>query len=398
MRRISSNLGACRTLVVDSENRPRRVRFLSDSPPHGYSMGQEAGEKGAGAVDFQPTIPKSDRLLGCVMRTDSTPWCARSTLRGLAGVGMFIIASVAGAANLSADLHSAWSVPRAAEFVTASAQLTPAIENLCAASAATAEPALQNARQHWLNSLIAWERLSAVNFGPVLERRSQRQIDFTPTRPRMIEKAVKSAPANAADMELIGTPAKGFPALEWLLWVKPMQPASAECRYAVQVAAEIAREATALHAAPAPKLDEEAGLSEWVNQWLGGLERLRWSNMEMPARVAMTSNGKEVPGFPRLPSGAGAASWVAQWDALQRLAVGPVSLATVLRQHGKSAIADAFAQAVRQVDADLQGLATTDTPRILAAAKQLSALKRQVENEVAPALGVSIGFSDSDGD
>ncbi len=56
-------LGACRTLVGDSENRPRRGRFLPDSPPHGCSMGQETGKKGAGAVDLQPTIPKSDRLL-----------------------------------------------------------------------------------------------------------------------------------------------------------------------------------------------------------------------------------------------------------------------------------------------------------------------------------------------
>ncbi|MDP1559526.1 MAG: hypothetical protein Q8K59_09115, partial [Nitrosomonas sp.] len=46
-----------------SENRPRRGRFLPISPPHGCSMGQEIGKKGAGAVDLQPTIPKSDRLL-----------------------------------------------------------------------------------------------------------------------------------------------------------------------------------------------------------------------------------------------------------------------------------------------------------------------------------------------
>jgi hypothetical protein len=57
-------LAACRTLVVESENRPRRGRFLPDSPPHGYFMRQETGKKGAGAVDLQPTIPKSDRLLG----------------------------------------------------------------------------------------------------------------------------------------------------------------------------------------------------------------------------------------------------------------------------------------------------------------------------------------------
>jgi predicted lipoprotein len=187
---------------------------------------------------------------------------------------------------MAEDLQRAWSTPRAAELVAASVQLTPAIETLCTANAATAESALENARRHWLNSLLAWERLSAVNFGPVLERRSQRQIDFTPTRPRMIEKAVKSAPASAADMELIGTPAKGLPALEWLLWVKPIQPASAECRYAVRVAADIEREAQALQAAPAPVADDSVVLGEWANQWVGGLERLRWSGMEMPAQPA----------------------------------------------------------------------------------------------------------------
>ncbi|MDP2834005.1 MAG: ATP-binding protein [Pseudomonadota bacterium] len=57
-------LAACRTLVVDSENRPRRGQFLADSPPHSPAMGQEAGEKWTAAVDLQPAIPKSGRLLG----------------------------------------------------------------------------------------------------------------------------------------------------------------------------------------------------------------------------------------------------------------------------------------------------------------------------------------------
>ena len=61
--RADSPLAACRTLVVDSENRPRRDRFLPDSRPHGCSMGQEDGKKGAGVVDFQPTIPQPERLL-----------------------------------------------------------------------------------------------------------------------------------------------------------------------------------------------------------------------------------------------------------------------------------------------------------------------------------------------
>jgi hypothetical protein len=61
---VNEWLAACRTLVVDSENRPRRGQFLPDSPPHSPAMGQEAGEKWTAAVDLQPTIPKSDRLLG----------------------------------------------------------------------------------------------------------------------------------------------------------------------------------------------------------------------------------------------------------------------------------------------------------------------------------------------
>lgn len=310
------------------------------------------------------------------------------------GIGMLTMSSMSFAGFSSDTLHNAWSAPRAAEFAAASAQLAPAIESLCAAT--VAEPALQDARQHWSNTLFTWERLSGVAFGPVLERRSQRQIDFTPTRPRLIEKAVKSAPANAADMELIGTPAKGLPALEWLLWVKPVQPGSAECRYALQVAAEVAREAAALADAPALAVDSQTALSELVNQWIGGLERLRWANMEMPARVALTSSGRDAAEFPRSAAHAHAASWAAQWDALQTLAIGPVSLASALQARGKDAAR--LAESVRLADVAMHGLDGNDTPRLLEAAKQLAALKRLVENEVAPALGVNIGFSDADGD
>lgn len=332
--------------------------------------------------------------VGCAVRTMSLHRCAWRTLQGLAGACGITMVGAAGAANLSADLHHAWSMPRAAEFAAASAQLAPAIEILCTAPAA--EPALHGARQHWLNTLFAWERLSGVAFGPVLERRSQRQIDFTPTRPRLIEKAVKSAPANAAEMELIGTPAKGLPALEWLLWVKPVQPGSAECRYAVQVAAEVAREAAALADAPALAVDSQTALSELVNQWIGGLERLRWANMEMPTRVALTSGGRDAAEFPRSAAQANAASWAAQWDALQNLAIGPVSLASALKARGKDAAG--LAESVRLADVTMRGLDGNDTSRLLEAAKQLAALKRLLENEVAPALGVNIGFSDADGD
>ena len=56
-------LGACRTWGVESENRPQRGQFLPDLQAHSPSMGQKDGEKWTAAVDLQPTIPKSNRLL-----------------------------------------------------------------------------------------------------------------------------------------------------------------------------------------------------------------------------------------------------------------------------------------------------------------------------------------------
>ena len=66
----ASTLGACRTWSVESENRrfhqnrPQRGQFLPGLQPHGQAMGQKDGEKWTAAADLQPTISKSDRLLG----------------------------------------------------------------------------------------------------------------------------------------------------------------------------------------------------------------------------------------------------------------------------------------------------------------------------------------------
>lgn len=129
----------------------------------------------------------------------------------------------------------------------------------------------------------AWDRLSAVASGPLLTRRSHRRIDFSPTRPALIERAIGSAPAGPQAMERIGTLAKGLPALEWLLSTQPVAPGYAACCYAAEVALNIERETialqrdfTALAATNWPNAELEtvvAGLNEWVNQWVGDLER-----------------------------------------------------------------------------------------------------------------------------
>jgi predicted lipoprotein len=225
-----------------------------------------------------------------------------------------------GSGDVVRGLYRFWSLPRADDFVAAAQALVAALRGLAEAPAASAAPAalLGPARARWRAAMLAWERLSAVSVGPLIERRSARQIDFTPTRPALIERAIQAQPQGAEAMERIGTPAQGLPALEWLLWTRPPTSGSPAARYALEVASAVEREALALQAALRTLGERDwadageeavAGLNEFINQWVGGLERLRWAHMEKPLRAG-------TPGeLPRAASGATAESWAAQWEA-----------------------------------------------------------------------------------
>lgn len=317
--------------------------------------------------------------------------------------------------HLLQGLHTHWTWPRAQAFVAAAAGLTQALQAHCSAPAAggRALSGLQAARQHWRHTVTAWERLSAVATGPLLQRRSQRQIDFQPTRATLIDKAVSQVPQGPDALERVGAPAKGLPALEWLLWTRPVVPGQAACSYALELARDVEREAQALHdgfAALALRPAEDwtevltrNAVEELLNQWVGGLERLRWAQMDKPLRAGRPAE------LPRAASGTTLASWQAQWSAIQALArfagaaapapgQGLVPLETYLRGQGLNPLADQLARAVDTVNATWprtvprQPAQTRHTSRALAQLKQLG------ESALAPALDVRIGFSDADGD
>jgi predicted lipoprotein len=317
---------------------------------------------------------------------------------------MCVCAGVARAdpAAVLREAYRDWMVPQAAALVADSARLAQALNAYCEATAGPAEAALEKPREAWRRTLASWERLSAVSIGPLLENRTRRMVDFVPSRPRMILKAIEAAPSSAADMELIGAPAKGFSALEWLLWTQPIRAQTPACAYAVQVAAEIGREAaraekgfreSAARGWDAMKAND--ALSELVNQWVGGLERLRWPGMDMPLNAAAMLGKDAPPVFPRAASGAAATGWAAQWEALRALAQ-PV--AALLREQGRRDVADSLERALRSADKAMTGLSVAVPGKVKLAVGELTKLKHVMESEVAEALGVYIGFSDADGD
>jgi hypothetical protein len=315
-------------------------------------------------------------------------------------------------------LYRTWLQPRAEAFAREAAALPPPVRALCdvdPSSPAGTAGARDAARAAWQRGVDAWERLAVVPLGPLIERRALRQIDFTPTRPELIARAVQRQPSGEAEMDRIGTPAKGLPALEWLLWVRPAAPGTPACGYAVQVADDLARQAEALQqavaAAAAQDWDEargDAAFAEFINQWVGAVERLRWANIDKPRREAVT-RGQRSPAYPRQASGQTAASWNRHWQALRDLAIfqggeparpgqGVVPLETYLRGRGLNPLADRWAAQVARAHTAMQGLQPTAGRGLDRAVRELAALKAMAETELAPALEISIGFSDADGD
>lgn len=355
-----------------------------------------------------------------------TPWrlafAATALLLGGAAHAQTVAPNVAvpfyTAGDFMRGMYRFWYAPQAAAFAGQAGGLPTAISAVCDAGADTAAAKLEQARGRWKASALAWDRLSGVQVGPLVQRRSARQIDFTPTRPELIKRAIQAAPQDATAMESIGTPAKGLPALEWLLWTQPIAPATPACRYAVQVAADIQREADTLAKAfnelagrPPGQGEESQGpaMSELINQWAGALERLRWAEMEKPRLAGSAQGGRNAAAYARGASGQTAARWAAQWEALRTLGAsqareaprpgaGLAPIETYLRGLGRNQPADLLAQSVGKADKALQGASPANKAGMAAGGRALAELKKLAESEIAPALEVSIGFSDADGD
>lgn len=273
-------------------------------------------------------------------------------------------------------------------------------------------------REAWAHTRLAWVAATHPALGPVVTRRSQREVDFWPVRPALLQRALASPPQGLADMVRVGGPAKGLPALEWLL----AGPAAAShCPYLALVAEAISAEAQALASefdALAVKdwsADEDAAraaFAEWINQWLGGLEALRWQQIEQPLQRARTTGAGRAPAFARQQLADNVADWRAQWQSLLAHARSPqpanappqpgqalVPIEALLRGKGHIALADRWA---RRLDDVTAGFAALPAEPGAGSLLQLATTMKQVtvlyQREVAAALDVPLGFSSADGD
>jgi hypothetical protein len=307
-------------------------------------------------------------------------------------------------------LLKGWYAPAARRFAADGDQLADRTQAWCAASpgAGSRDPALEAARRAWVQAMQSWVRLSAVPIGPLLDRHSDTRLDFQPMRPAALDKVIAQpvAPGEWA-MDRVGAQARGLPAMEYLLWKKPAAPRSAACAYLAVLARDLRDEARELaldyatEAATTRDADQAAAwFNTYVNQWLSGMARMRWRDLEMPVR----SWGMDQA--PRAASGQTALAWRERWQALRQVSIGGAGtpaavmpLADYLRARGLADAADALRRDVVQADAALQDITPTTPPaRLLDAPKRIDTVTHTISRDVPAALPVQLEFSADDGD
>lgn len=289
----------------------------------------------------------------------------------------------------------------ATQLVTQLKQLDSSTSQYCAGRLQRGALTAQYAQTY-----LTWLELSAVVVGPMLQDNTVRQIDFRPLRVNLLERAIKKQPQGAQAMALVGSPAKGFPAIEYLLDQTAFKAGTPDCRYAQEVVSDIIRTVSGLNWQGV----EQTDLQLYFNQLVGATHNLAWERMEKPLlknRDERAAGGKADWPFAAL--GLTEKSWAAHWQGLADLLVvhtqtvpdpdkQVVPLEAYLRGLGKIDLADTLLLHANAVAAAVKRNDVSKPASVEQSVKASKVLKGFLETEVAKGLNVSIQFSSSDGD
>ncbi|MBL8507681.1 MAG: imelysin family protein [Chitinimonas sp.] len=279
---------------------------------------------------------------------------------------------------------------------------------------------IRAARQAWLQTYVAWRAVEALPMGPALSRRTAWQIDAWPVKPQKVEEAVRLVERDAPIADSVGANAQGLPALEYLLWGDDRANAQLgrlhfrqRCQYAQALAADVASEAQSLQqdwqGYSSTALDTDAGrqaFEEAVNLIAGSVEALRDKKVGRLGSPKLTQKPTRQI-FDAWRSHGTHAGMAATLNALEqlfldnrqapsfvdRLAVEKPLLAQHLRE--EFAIAR---EHLAKLPADMAASAAAKPASIQPFLDSIKKLQGIIELQVADAVGVTIGFKDSDGD
>ncbi len=314
-------------------------------------------------------------------------------------------------------------VPSYEALSTEAALLSGALDALCAAPSAAA---LGDARDAWRGAREAWARSEASGMGPVLERRSVGVIAWPVVQPERIDSMLESSPSVTTDFvrNNISSTQRGLGGIEYVLFadgaLSSLAGDPARCAYLTSAGEVIADETAALlddwtvgGGAPyreyfTGRSTEPLETSEAVAEVVRTQVFLIRTIVDMRLAGALGLRGDADP--TAIPGGAGEhalaelrSQVLGMRDVYEGAGGGPgvSTLIVPLSEDADARVRAGFEvslAAIDAVDGPLREAAAGSSPEAVAVYEALMALQDTLATEVVSLLGVSVGFSDADGD
>lgn len=312
------------------------------------------------------------------------------------------------------ELTGAGIVPAYERASDSAAELSGAAAQLCDGDPTDAD--LDAARGALAGVRADWLRTEAVWVGPVMENRSWALVDW-PTDPEGVEEAIADAqvPISPEDLaKKVGADMRGLRTAEYLLWGGGADSFvdQRRCDYLVGITEVVDDEISAVAASwrgegepdgyPAAFVDEPGAVDEVVNDALELLQSM--VDMELGAALGTGESEADPGAVVDGPAGLGTADLSDRLAGLSMLLVGDESqpgLSPLLGDELSGRLEQQLAEARAAIDAipePLSRAVVEDPDSVTEAREALAALRVTLASEVVSRLGVTVGFSDADGD
>jgi predicted lipoprotein len=301
-------------------------------------------------------------------------------------------------------------VPRYDAFRTEANALDGAIAALCAQPGS--EP-LDAARQQWTATREAWRQTVAFGVGPAMTLRTPSAVDFATSEAKVQEVLDGADPVTTESVADLGANARGLGAIEQLLFGEGSDTLTGSegarrCSYANETAALVTEAAGAVSAAWTDGstdrsdflADEAMARDELYNQLIATLQSV--ADKRLKVAVGYDDVAPNPEAADTGPAQRGLDDMVAEldgalasYDAMLAADLEAASADAATRTRGGlSDGRDTLAALPRPLAAAIE----SDLPAAQEALVDLQDAKRALATEVASLLGLTLTFSESDGD
>ena len=320
-------------------------------------------------------------------------------------------------------------VPGYRDASKAAAELRLSIDSLCDSSG---QDALHSARQSWRKARDRWVRTEAFRFGPAMDRRSLSLVDWWPIDPEKVRRILSEGNTVSPEQvrQFMSSTQRGLGAIEYLLFdgegdtSAHLPPDPARCQYMKAVAAVIEEETSELLRAWEGTNNEESYAGFFSGTAMSSLLAAEAESNAVRSMVFLVRTIADMrlgPALgiaqdvypPAFPSGKADHSKEDLHNQLVSLAnlyngsegdknaLGISHHVRQLAPETDARMRDSFQASLGAVE-DLPGSVVStiaaEPERAMAAYRSIKELQRVLNTEVVSVLGVSVGFSDTDGD